>query len=306
MNRPHFLEEYKKLKLSFPFINTVGFGNDTCENGDNIFNSSNCHYVFESADMKECMYCSNGFKETNDVDSDFGLNGEWNCECLDFADCNSCYGVQSSARCYNVWHSWYMDDCHDCFGCANLSNKSYCIYNIQHTEEEYARLLPELKKLPYEEVQKKLKEVIYKIPQMNAEHVDDTNSDYCDYSYFNNNCYYCFDSAHNEDCGYLTGSYECKNSWNCSHVVRGENLGECGYSSDLYNCYEVSDCSRCYDCYFLEDCSDCHDCFGCVKLSHKSYCILNVQYTKEEYLNKIASIKAEFHLKFPQENLSAN
>ena len=30
-------------------------------------------------------------------------------------------------------------------------------------------------------------------------------------------------------------------------------------------------------------CFGSHDCFGCVGLRNKSYCILNTQYTKEEY-----------------------
>lgn len=293
-----FLEEYEKLRKKFPFVATVGNGNDNCDYSDNLFDSKNCYFVFESAEMEDCMYTEDGFKEVSDVECRFGLEGNGNCDCLDFASCSNCYGSQSIARCYDVWYSWDIGDCHDCFGCANLANKAYCIFNVQYTKEEYEEKLPELKKMPKEEVLRRRAEVIKKFPQLHSEHFDYTNSDYCDYVYHVTNCYYCFDCANDEDSGYLTASYECKDVWDSLHVVRGEQLAECSYSGDIYNCYKVTDCTRCYDSYFLEDCLDCHNCFGCTHLSHKQYCILNVQYTKEEYNEKIAAIKEELGLKF--------
>lgn len=294
MNKAGFLKEYKELRKKFPFTNVVQYGNENCEYTDNVFvGSKDCYYVFSSASMIDCLYCEDGFKEENDVDCRFGLNGSGNCECIDFADTSDCYYSNSIARCYNVWYSWYLEDCHDCFGCANLSNKAYCIFNVQYTKEEYLAKLPELRKLPRKEVLKKRGEVIRKFPQANAEFVDTTNSEYCDYAYNMTNCYYCFDCAQDEDSGYLVTTYESKDTWDCEYVVRGEQNLECVNSGDLYNCYKVNDSSRCTDCCFLEDCNDCHDCFGCVKLNHKAYCILNVQYSKKEYFEKLKEIKKE-------------
>jgi len=34
---------------------------------------------------------------------------------------------------------------------------------------------------------------------------------------------------------------------------------------------------------YCDSCSSCDTCFGCIGLQHKSYCILNKQYSKEEY-----------------------
>lgn len=298
MTKSEFFTEYNKLRKKFPYVRAVEFGNEASEYCDNIFRSRNCYYVFESAEMNECLYTADGFKEVNDVDCDFGLNGEGNCECIDSADSSNCYGSQSFARCYNVWYSWYLTDCHDCFGCANLSNKEYCIFNVQYTKEEYEREFPKLKAMPMNEVRQKVEELKRKIPQVHAEQVDNNNSDYCDYAYYNTNCYYCFDGAQNQDCGYITASYECKDTWDCNHVIRGERTANSSYAGDIYNCYEVTDCNRCYDSYYLEDCDDCHDCFGCTKLSNKQYCILNTQYTKEEYEQKVAELKKELGICF--------
>lgn len=44
---------------------------------------------------------------------------------------------------------------------------------------------------------------------------------------------------------------------------------------------------ECYYSYFLERCSFC---FGCIGLKNKSYCILNKQYTKDEWYTKVEEI----------------
>lgn len=160
--------------------------------------------------------------------------------------------------------------------------------------------MPELKKTPKEETLKKREKIIFQFPQLHSEHLDNVNSEYCDYAYFMKNCYYCFDCAHDEDCSYLIVSYQSKDCWDCNYVIRGDQLAESTHCGDCYNCYKITDCDRCRDSYYLEDCSDCHDCFGCVKLSHKSYCILNVQYTKDEYFEKVKELKKELGLYFSQ------
>ena len=298
MDKATFELELKKIRKSLPCSGNVSINNEDCNFADNIFDSKNSYYVFESASMNECFYCEDGFKEINDIDCRFGLTGNNCCECLDFVDSTNCYYSQSFARCYDIWYCWYSVDCHDCFGCANLKNKSYCIFNIQYTEEEYKKKLSTLKQMSKEDVLKKRLAVIKQLPQLHSEHLDNTNSDYCDYAYFMKNCYYCFDCAHSQDCGYLTASYESVDSWDCDHVVRGEHIVECTYSGDIYNCYKVTDSARCYDSFFLEDCTDCRDCFGCNKLSHKQYCILNIQYTETEYKEMVSKLRDELGLHF--------
>ena len=60
----------------------------------------------------------------------------------------------------------------------------------------------------------------------------------------------------------------------------------------LYEIHATTNSFRCAFSSFLRGCSDvfysesmysCEHCFGCIGLSHKKYCILNKQYSKEEY-----------------------
>lgn len=300
MTKNEFLIKFENLKKQFPTPMHIVSNIENCNSVDNLFRSANCYYVFNSSCMESCLYVSDGYQETRDVDCCFGLYSEDMCECTDYCDSNSCYFCQFVTRAYNLLYSYFCVDCHDCFGCTNLTNKSYCIFNVQYTKKEYEEKLPGLKKLSQNEVLDKLDDLKKKFPQLHSDYFNNINSEYCDYTYNSKNCYFCFDVAQDEDCGYLVASHQCKDVWDANFAVRVEQSAEISDSGDSYNCYEVTDSDRCYDCFFVDYSLDCHDCFGCVNLEHKKYCILNVQYTKNEYEKKLAEIKNEMGLKFSE------
>lgn len=129
-------------------------------------------------------------------------------------------------------------------------------------------------------------ELQLKVPRLALSNAKGENSEYCNMTYGNKNCYLYFGGDFNEDCMYGTLS------------MRNYLCFDLDYSNDNNLCYELSDCNKCYgcqfiydsknctDCYFISDCSDCNDCILCTNLVQKSYCIDNKQYSREEYLNK--------------------
>lgn len=42
-------------------------------------------------------------------------------------------------------------------------------------------------------------------------------------------------------------------------------------------------CRDSVDLFYCDNCHSCKNCFGCIGLRQKEYCILNKQYTKEQY-----------------------
>jgi hypothetical protein len=65
----------------------------------------------------------------------------------------------------------------------------------------------------------------------------------------------------------VQASYEC--------AISGENSFHL-----LFTFGANMSCSDLFYCWYMEHSSNC---FGCVNMHHKSYCVLNKQYTKEEY-----------------------
>lgn len=298
MSLKSFLKEYESLKLKFPARDRTYYNVVNCDYGEDIFNSKDCFWVFNGADLVDCMYNTDGYKEVDDVECDNGVLSERCFESTDFAECTNCNHVELCVRCYDSYFCYMCEDCNDCFGCSNLVHKSYCIYNVQHTKAEYKQKIKELLKISQTEAYKKLENVKKKFPRVNSYYDDATNSDYADYVYFVKTLYYCFDCSHSQDLGYMMLSHYCRDVWDGIYALECESSAGVSYSSSCFGCYEVEKCARCYDSFFLYECNDCNDCFGCAYLTNKHHCILNVQYTEAEYNKKVKEIKKEigFHL----------
>ena len=69
--------------------------------------------------------------------------------------------------------------------------------------------------------------------------------------------------------------------------IAGKDDDRCTRCSNCSNCSDCSDCSNCSNCSY---CSDCSYCFGLNNGRFHQYKILNVQFTKEEYENKIKTL----------------
>jgi len=79
------------------------------------------------------------------------------------------------------------------------------------------------------------------------------------------------------------------------YTLWGDNV-ELVYESCVVgdNSYKLKFCYRCYiNCNDIEYSMFCHsssNLFGCIGLRHKQYCILNKQYTKQEYEKLVPKI----------------
>jgi len=115
------------------------------------------------------------------------------------------------------------------------------------------------------------------------------NSDYCNEASESKNCYLCFNTDYIEDSAYLRKVRQIKSSF---------DLYECSESTVCYQSVTVDksyrvfysiECDGCVDVWFSKNLRNCTNCFGCINLVNKTNCIFNVQYSKEEYLEKIKS-----------------
>src|SRR3989338_7189940 len=116
------------------------------------------------------------------------------------------------------------------------------------------------------------------------------NSDYTNGTQQDKNCYMIFVSDHDEDCYYsyaIDSCTDCAECLNCYKCVLCLECIDCSDSYSLSYC-EKTHTSR--DSYFLYDCKSCQNCFACYGFWGKKYCILNEQYTKEEYFKRIKSL----------------
>ena len=80
----------------------------------------------------------------------------------------------------------------------------------------------------------------------------------------------------------------------CENCVTCEDCDDCINCKDCKDCFLCVDCKNCKNCYECKNCynctNDCKFCLLCSNIYYSEYMILNVQFTKEEYLEKIKEL----------------
>lgn len=113
--------------------------------GENIHNSKNVYYGFDSKKLRDCAYVYH-CDESNDLS-----------DCSHLGWSEKCYEIMSGGNlnncmfCYGCWFSSNLEYCelvynsHDCFLCVALNHAEYCILNQKYSPEEYEKKVREIK-----------------------------------------------------------------------------------------------------------------------------------------------------------------
>lgn len=289
-----FLESFKNLKKRFPVPPSHSLRCENAALGDFLFDCKNAFYSFDTASSQDIVYIFDSYKATNCVDGDYVIESE-NCyECVDvFKAYNSTY-LNYCARIYDSHFCYDCNDSNNLFGCVYLNHKEYCIFNRQYTKEEYEKKMKKLLQRSPEENLAEMRKLMMRFPVTTSLVTHSENCDYGNHVHYSKNLYLCFDSAHSEDSAYLYDAHYDKNCFDLTQVFHSENCYQCISSARLNNCIFMNDCADMYDSGFCENCSNSHHLFGCSALKDAEYCILNKQYSKEEYEKEIQEIMKSF------------
>lgn len=283
-----FFEQFRELQLAVPRVALVNKQSENSLYNNHAQRNKNCFMnavVFDSEDVYYSDWIIEHARDCMDCSYLFG-----GCEL-----CYETYYAWSSYKavfcdfiksCSDVWF------CYDCFGtknsfmCSNLRNKEYCIRNKQYTKQQYEEEMKKIFPLSYEKLQelrreyldmketKAIRQALYWVQVENSTG---------DLLFQTKNCFHTFDAINDEDSRYLLDTIGLKDSMDNYHV---------GWASLMYECHAISNGYNCKFCHFTYDNANCTYCdctqnsknlFGCAGLNRKEYCILNKQYTKEEY-----------------------
>ncbi len=140
-----------------------------------------------------------------------------------------------------------------------------------------------------------LKELQEKVPRPHQQGAQSVGCDWCDDAWESKNCYLTRSIARSENLFYGYRALECKDSIDISHVFTLDQCYDCGYCFSSYSLLFSRNCRECIESAFLFDCRNCQHCFMSWNLRGKSYCIENVQYSKEEYEEKMKSVNLGSH-----------
>ncbi len=293
-SRP-FFEQFLELFQNIPLSSLSTLNSINSKYTNFVDGNKNCYLIFASGWSEDCRYGTRFFKCKDSQDLFMCENCELCYECVKCTDSNRLFYSLNSKECIESYFLYNCRNCQHCFGCSNLVNKSYCIWNKQYTREDYFKELEKMDLTHFSNLVK-YKEEFYKNIYLKSVHryVNMVSSNLCIGDNIKNSkkCISCFEIYGGaENCKYLYGALDIKDSYDGNGVFKNELSYECvDCNVDSRNMFGVT-IYESEDVGYVFNCHDLKNSFGCVGLRKKQYCILNKQYTKEEYEVLVEKIK---------------
>jgi hypothetical protein len=298
-SRP-FFEQFKELMNTVPQFSVFIIGG-TRENSDYTNCAAylkNCYLIFEADYDEDCYYSNRIYHSKNLVDCSNCYEGEYSYECIDCIRPNNLFCSQECQSCSDSWFLQGCLECKNCIACINQRHKEYMIFNKQYTKEEYEKMKEGFELGHYEKIRELKKKAyeFFKSHPHKALQGENNQNVVGDHVYNSKNADMCFDSKDLEDCKYCAKvAAGVKNSMDyTSWGFKAELMYECAACGD--GAYNIRFCSTCgsnnSNLTYCFQCARSSDLFGCAGLKDKKYCILNKQYSKEEYEKLVPKIIA--------------
>ncbi len=256
--------------------------------------SKDCYLISNGNNNESCLYGWFIFQSSNILDANY------------ITECENCSHSQHLWKCYDVHYSWdtsssrnsrYLFSCDGCeyvLGGVGLENQKYQILNTPCTESEFRATLAKLKtdatfRKEFEIQLQRLIGTIGLKKSITTGSVD-SSGDFC---YDSKNAYECYNVGNCEDVSYIYNSLFVRDSldldqWWENTSLSYNNIDVWQDVSNIYCSISIWGWAR-YNFYSLK-CQACSYIFGCSWLRNASYCIFNVQYTKEEWEKTVKEI----------------
>jgi len=305
-----FFQQFQELNLSVPHPPLINLH----------YIVVNSPYTISTANAKNCFFVSLGGSIENVHYSCWTLSSRDSLDLLNSSLCENCYYCINCLRCYKCsfcensqgcLDSYFLYDCRNCsncFGCTNLRNKQYYFFNQPFTKKEYQMKVKEInlgKRDVLEQYKERFGRLLRDAKRRNLENDKKNINCFGNQLFQSKNCYLVFRSTGAEIIGLGKGRGN-------ENVRYSDDVGEVKDSLELYIAgpdvflsYEIVEVfkshnikfsffiSNSMDLEYCLSCRNCKYCFGCISLRNKSYCILNKQYSKENYYQLLDKIKTK-------------
>ena len=287
----NFFEQFRKLSESTPRIGLLNMNNENSEYCNFTGDVKNCYLIFGPVYSEDCYYGSPYYSK-NCVDTLVLRECELCYECVDCRKLYNCLYCQDCNNSNDLIYCFDVQGCSDCIGCVSIRNKKFCIFNKQFSKEEYLKYKKQLNLCDpetHQRLNKQLEKLKAKTPHLfmlatgsenvSGSHVFNSKNTY--ESFFADRC---------QDCAYCAQVVDLKDCYDNNYTEENElcyeYLGMYATQKTLFSLF----CRHTYETYYSEYCVNCKHIFGCSNLRDKNYCILNKQYTEEEYFELVPKI----------------
>jgi hypothetical protein len=287
-----FFEQLGFLQAKAPVVSLNGKNNIDSTYFNYASDLKNCYLVFSSINVENGAYFARGLYVKDVMDIWQTRHSE---RCYETFECNKCYNLLFSKYCDGCSDSALLYDCRNCshcFGCCNLRSKQYCIFNEQYSREEYLAKIKEMELGSFAGLNKAkedFSQLVVNFPKKYAmKSINSSGDDLANVA----NCSTCFQVQDEvRDCQHLVLVADRVNdvadaTYGGFGLEKGFELLGCVGNNILFSGHAWYS----FNIQYSHNCVDCHDLFACIGLRNKQYCILNKQYSKEEYETLVPKI----------------
>jgi len=260
-------------------------------------NLKNGYYVWGCYNTENAWYSVYLNKCTNIMDSKVVVDSEFIYESIFCEKSYKSSYLYFSNNCIESTLLFDCKNCQDCFGCVNLRNKRYYVFNQKFSKDEYNEFIQSiypLSKKQFLVYQEKFWKLVKELPMNGTRNIASENVSGVNLKN-SKNLFDVIDSNHSENVRHSDSVTYHNNSMDATFSGGHSNMlymdSNIGSHSSLVK-FSISSKS-CTESEFIFNSKNCNNCFMCFGLQNKSYCILNKQYTKEEYFEKLDEIKTE-------------
>ena len=295
-SRP-FFEQFMELLQRVPHMALLDSRSVNARFCNVTVEMRNAYLMSAGWNGEDSTYCNRFWHIKFTQDSYNVLSTEFCYENVYCHDSNRLFFGRECETCLDSYFLYDCRNCSDCILCTNLRNKKYCIENIQYTKDEYFKRKKELNlnvRSGIKRVQERFDELWRSALHRHLK-LTNTANVVGDQITNSRNCYTVFDFHDDaENVKYA--------SWGSKGLRDSYDVGPgCGDGSELN--YEgvsvgVQDSRVKFgaiiwysnDIEYSYMLNNCQNCFGCAEMNGNQYCILNKQYTKEEYEKLVPKI----------------
>ncbi len=288
-----FFAQFKEFMLAMPWPSLAVDWQTLINSAYNnqASNLKNCYLLSHAGNDEGCLYSSALKFSKDSSDIALGQFCELSYEGVNLFKCYRVFFSQDCENCNDVWFSKNLFNCSNCFSCANLRNKQYYIFNKPYSKEEYQKKISKYNFGSYQDIKKLLidsSKFFQRFPQkyIHGRHNEKVSGDYI---YESKNVFSSFEIIGAQNCKYCQfldnkGNFACYDytDWGANaqfvyeSVLCGDGMNRIKFCYNAFNeCQDVE--------YSLYPQFSSSYLFGCIGLKGRKHCILNIQYTKEEY-----------------------
>lgn len=285
-----FLQQFGKLIESVPRPALIGSNNKESPYVNYSANLKNCYLTNCSDACEDCGYCDRTFRTKKSFDCFGVIDSE---QCIENNQCTKNYQAAFAENCENIIESALVKNCKNsssCLGCINQRNQTYSYLNKPISKEIFKKRRGDLGS--YKEFcrfQKEFFNLKNQSPHRFAQIILSQNSDGNELREAKN-CHASFFVINGENLKHANFCSNIKDSMDFNFADNAELIYECSNVEQNANELFSITCWFSHNITYSDLCLSSSYIFASIGLRNKQYCILNKQYTKEEYEALISKI----------------